>query len=220
MAGHSNIVFTSMGAPNSEHIDTSNEYAYTEIVCPHCGKVCSAAVIARTQKWPYVTWVRCPGCLFGAVINGDTVSPARGAGEEVEGLPEDVEQAYNEARRNISASAYTSAELMCRKILMHVAVNKGAKEGDTFAEYLSFLESQGFVTPPMKPWVDLIRKRGNIATHELPASSKREALGTLSFTTQLLRSIYEMEYRAKQFMSDQDDDAVHAPLPPRSGMPM
>jgi len=41
---------------------------------------------------------------------------------------------------------------------MHVAVEKGAKEGESFAGYLAFLEQQGYVTPPMKPWVEVIRR--------------------------------------------------------------
>ena len=45
---------------------------------------------------------------------------------------------------------------------MHIAVDVAkSKEGDTFATYITALEKAGYVTPPMKPWVDLIRTRAN-----------------------------------------------------------
>lgn len=82
---------------------------------------------------------------------------------------------------------------------MHVAVDKGAKEGDSFASYLSFLETAGFVTPPMKGWVDLIRQHGNNATHKLPASDRGRAESTVMFTAELLRIVYEMEFMASKY---------------------
>src|SRR6187402_2241338 len=86
--------------------------------------------------------------------------PGAAFGPSVEGLPPDVQTAYAEARSCMSVSAYTAAELICRKILMHKGVEKGAAEGETLASYLSHLEKSGYVTPPMKAWVDLIRRHG------------------------------------------------------------
>ena len=96
---------------------------------------------------------------------------------------------------------------MCRKILMHVAVDKGADEGKAFAAYLDFLQDEGFITPPMKPWADVIRQHGNQATHKIPPADEARGLGTLAFTTQLLRMIYEMDYKVAQFL------APHTPQP-------
>jgi hypothetical protein len=89
---------------------------------------------------------------------------------------------------------------MCRKILMHIAVDKGDDQGRTFAQYLDFLESQGYMTPPMRPWVDQIRKNGNISTHEIPPADSARALGTLAFTAQLLKLTYEMGFKVGQFL--------------------
>ncbi|HET7386781.1 MAG TPA: DUF4145 domain-containing protein [Nocardioidaceae bacterium] len=122
-------------------------------------------------------------------------------GEDLEGLPTDVESAYSEARDAMGVHAYTAGELMCRKILMHVAVDKGAAEGDTFASYLDYLQTQGYITPPMKPWADVIRQHGNHATHKIPAADQSRALGTLAFTTQLLRMIYEMDHKVARYLT-------------------
>lgn len=153
-----------------------------------------------TYYLPSVAWARCTNCHFGVVINKGVLSPAGLEGEDVEGLPVETAQAYAEARRTASAGAFTSCELMCRKILMHVAVDKGADTNKNFAHYVGYLEEHGFITPPMKPWVEIIRQRGNEATHEIPASTEDKALGSLAFTTQLLRLVYEMEHRASQYM--------------------
>lgn len=40
--------------------------------------------------------------------------------------------------------------------------------------------------------IDQVRKRGNIANHELPASTEKDSLVTLGITEHLLRSIYEL----------------------------
>ncbi len=82
---------------------------------------------------------------------------------------------------------------------MHVAVDKGAKEGDTFGSYLTYLENQGYVTPPMKGWVDLIRQHGNKSTHRLESPDRKRAESTLMLTAELLRLIYEMQYMAMQY---------------------
>ncbi|WP_442930605.1 DUF4145 domain-containing protein [Micromonospora sp. NBC_00421] len=129
------------------------------------------------------------------------MSPATLAGEAVEGLPTEVGAAYLEARETAGSGAFTSCELMCRKILMHIAVDKGAQEGKTFVEYLDHLTTTGYITPPMRPWLDLIRTHGNLSTHRLEAASKERALNTLAFTTQLLRLVYEMEHRAQSHVT-------------------
>ncbi len=99
----------------------------------------------------------------------------------------------------MGVGAFTATELLCRKILMHVAADKGANPGEPFAAYLDFLEKAGYVTPPMKGWVDLIRRHGNLAAHELPAPDQQRAESTLMFTAELLRLVYEMEYMAKRY---------------------
>lgn len=82
---------------------------------------------------------------------------------------------------------------------MHVAVDKGANEGETFASYIDHLQQQGYVTPPMESWVALIKQHGNLANHRLDPPDRKRTEGTLLFTTQLLRSVYEMGFIAAQF---------------------
>jgi hypothetical protein len=124
-------------------------------------------------------------------------------GANLLGLPEDVGRAYGEARSTASVNAWTATEMMCRKILMHVAVDKGAKDGQTFAGYLTYLQEKGFVSPVMSGWVDLIRKHGNEAVHELPEVTEDRGRSTLMFTEQLLRTTYEMDALARRYAPGQ-----------------
>ncbi len=172
--------------------------------CGHCGREVSGYVIAySTQEHSgvcQVRWLQCPACRRASVYDATAgVLPGIPFGPSIEGLPGKVGAAYAEARRCLSVQAHTAAEGMCRKILMHIAVDKGAEEGKTFAFYVDFLEREGYVTPPMRGWVTLIKDHGNEAQHRIDAPDRKQAEGTLLFTAQLLRTVYEMGHLAAQF---------------------
>jgi hypothetical protein len=190
------------GHNNIKRHDGSNRDGWYEYTCAHCGLKISGAVISSYDYDQYhLKWLLCPNCTDASVLTKEgLVYPGVPFGPNIEGLPDGVREAYTEARQCMSINALTASELICRKILMHVAVDKGAKEGENFGAYLSHLESQGYVTPPMKPWVDLIRQHGNRATHRLEAPDRKRAESSLMFTAELLRLIYEMEYVARQYI--------------------
>lgn len=183
--------------------DGSTADSWHSYTCGHCDTEVSGAVVCvhAESNVHQVKWLFCPHCGDGSVLSIDgSIYPGIRFGPKIDGLPNDVSTAYDEARSCISVNAFTSCELICRKILMSVAVEKGAKEKDSFANYLTYLENSGFITPPMKGWVDLIRQHGNKATHLLESPDNNRAKSTLMFTAELLRLIYEMEYMSKQFL--------------------
>lgn len=120
--------------------------------------------------------------------------PLPAPGRSVLYLPNDLRQLYEEARASASAGAYTATVLLCRKMLMNMAVAEGAHAGKSFLHYVDFLCDQGYVPPKGRPWVDYIRTRGNEATHEIQLMTKDEALKLLSFIEMLLRFIYEFPH--------------------------
>ncbi len=121
--------------------------------------------------------------------------PSSSFGENVEGLPPEVQALYDEARGSMSVSAYTGAVLLCRKILMHVAVEMKADENLKFIEYVQYLADNHYVPPNAKGWVDHIRTKVNEATHEIVQMSQSEAEQLISFTEILLKLIYELPQR-------------------------
>ena len=189
--------------------DGSTSDGWETYICAHCGTKVSGAVVGL-YSWEGShgyehsnKWLLCTHCTKPSAKFNNTIFPDPPFGPIIQGLPSEVSESYNEARLCMGVNAYTASELICRKILMHVAVDKGANEGEPFASYLTYLESNGYITPPMKGWVDLIRQHGNKSTHKLYAPEKERAQSTVMFTAELLRLIYEMEYMANKFTYDQ-----------------
>ena len=164
-----------------------------EITCSNCQNKVGAHEVARYEYAGGLKmyFVICPLCSFGSVIEAEgVIYPSVIYGEPLEGLTPDVEKAYDEARKDFSIGSHTSCQLICRKILMHVAIEKcELEEGKKFAEYIDALQKAQLVTPIMKPWVDKIRKEGNDATHKLEPPTPEDAENILNFNAQLLKSI-------------------------------
>lgn len=121
----------------------------------------------------------------------DEQIPGPPPGRPISNLPEDLERLYEEARQCISVGAYTAAVLVCRKLLMNIAVTEGAPKESTFHSYVEFLANNGIIPAQAKKWVDYIRKRGNEANHEIVIMTRDDAYTLLSFMEVLLRSVYE-----------------------------
>jgi hypothetical protein len=117
--------------------------------------------------------------------------PSSSFGNIVKHVPDALESLYNEARRCTSQNCHTGAVLLCRKMLMNIAVNQGAKEGLRFIEYVNYLSENGYTPPNGKHWVDHIRKKGNEATHEIALMNEVDAKELITFTEMLLKFIYE-----------------------------
>ena len=164
--------------------------------CGHCGKEVAGIVVQRNDDM-FAQWLACPSCKRGSVSNNGHVVPEPLLGYDIEGLPELIKNAYLEARKSFSSESYTACELMCRKILMNIAVQKEALEGETFAYYIDYMIKEGYVTGPMKPWVKQIKDNGNEATHTINAPDYERAKTTFEFTALLLQIVYETAYRMK-----------------------
>lgn len=156
------LVASSSGYYTADRVNNEQGFIY---LCPHCGKP--------------------------SFVHGTRQIPGVAPGGKVEHLPPDIESLYNEARRAVSVSALTAAVLACRKLLMNIAVNHGAKEGATFISYVEHLASAGFVPPNGRAWVDHIRSKGNEATHEIRLMQSNEATELIAFAEMLLKFIYE-----------------------------
>ncbi len=137
----------------------------------------------------------CPNCQKPTFRHDEVQVPAPVYGNKVSHVPTEVCSLYDEARRCMSVSAYTAAVLVCRKLLMHIAVEKNAPEGKSFLEYVEYLCDNGYVPPDGKGWVDHIRKMGNEANHEIAEVSRTDAEELISFSEMLLRFIYELPAR-------------------------
>jgi hypothetical protein len=139
----------------------------------------------------------CPNCNMPTFLDEEGQVPGVPFGEAVPHLPDDVDMLYNEVRHCMEVNAYTPAVLACRKLLMHIAVEKGALQGESYQKYVDYLATKAYVPPDSKDWVDAIRQKGNDANHEIVVMKQDDAEELLSFIEMLLKVIYEFPKRAK-----------------------
>ncbi len=135
----------------------------------------------------------CPVCMKPTFVDeGGKQVPAPRRGQDIKGITDTgVQSLYDEARDCSAVGASTATVLLCRKILMNIAVQQTAPPGQPFVAYIDFLEQAGFIPPNGKIWVDQIRQKGNEATHEIPQVAQADATQILQFTEMLLRFVYE-----------------------------
>jgi hypothetical protein len=135
----------------------------------------------------------CPGCELPTYYNlrSNQQVPGPPYGNDVEHVPDEVYKLYNEARACMTVSAFTPAVLACRKLLMHIAVSKGAAEGQSFFSYVEYLSNQGYVPPDGRGWVDYIRTRSNEANHEIVLMGRDDVERLIAFSEMLLKFVFE-----------------------------
>lgn len=117
---------------------------------------------------------------------------ARPIGREIKNLPDNIQTLYNECRTCYANQCYTSAQMIARTLLMHIAVEQGAEEGLPFARYVTYLDEKGYIPPNGKKWVDYIRTSGNVANHEIVIKEREETQKVITFLSTLLLVIYEL----------------------------
>lgn len=164
-------------------------------VCGHCGRNVGPAIgfytkgrPAPSQAFTYI----CSFCHAPTYFDSEKRQfPGAPVGNDVSSVPQDVAVLYAEARSCVTVNSFTAAVMTCRKLLMHLAVEKGAPVGKSFLEYIEYLSEQNYIPPNRKGWVDHIRSKGNEANHEIKIMSEADAEDLIAFSEMLLEFIYE-----------------------------
>lgn len=163
--------------------------------CGHCGNSELSDRGFPTQDQKIGVWL-CPECTFPSFLAYDDQCPGPTAGKLIAHLPPEIDNLYEEARDCLTVSAFTGTVLLCRKLLMNVAVSQGAVVNLSFQAYVDYLLNAHLVPSNARQWLDSIRKKGNDATHEIPQTNREDAVTILEFTDMLLRLTYELPQRA------------------------
>ena len=167
-----------------------------QFACGFCGNLVSSSQGwfsggGKSQEYIYV----CPHCTRPTYFGDAGQVPGVAPGNDVGNVPQDIDSLYKEARRCVAANAPTASVLAARKLLMHIAVEQGAKPGSNFVSYVEYLADNGYVPPNGRGWVDHIRKEGNEANHEIVRMSPEDASELITFIEMLLKFIYEFPSR-------------------------
>jgi Domain of unknown function (DUF4145) len=171
-----------------------------QYTCAYCG-----SLTASTLGWIFSPgggqpdWnhgIRlCSFCKNPTYFRGEHCIPGTPFGKEVKHLPPEVQAMYEEARACTGANANTAAVLVCRKLLMHIAVAEGAEPGLSFKAYVDYLEKNNYLPPRGKDWVDHVRDKGNEANHEIVQMQREDAETLIGFLQMLLTFLYEFPKR-------------------------
>jgi hypothetical protein len=173
----------------------AGDIGHHSYICGYCGERTGVRIGYYEANREGLICI-CGGCNRPTFFEARTKqTPAPTLGNAVLHLPPTIEPIYQEARLCTQVQAYTACVLACRKILMHVAVEKKAPENQTFIQYVEYLAKNNYIPPDGKDWVDHIRKKGNEANHEIVIMSQDEAFELLSFVEMLLKFVYEFPAR-------------------------
>jgi len=139
----------------------------------------------------------CPYCKNPTFLIDNIQKPGAATTPKLDNIPENIMTIYNEALDCIANGCYTATTMLCRKIIMNVAVNEKADKNESFAYYVNYLEKNHYIPPKGLEWIDKIRKKGNEATHEIESIQEIDAKIILSFVYFFLIFLYEMPYQAE-----------------------
>src|SRR2546423_15102488 len=114
-------------------------------ICGYCGENISSFQGFHTSGGtPTTAYIYiCHVCMRPTFFFQNEQSPGSTFGTEVKHLQRDVEALYRQARDCMSVSAFTAAVLLCRKILMNVAVDLVAQTNLNIINYVKYLSDPG-----------------------------------------------------------------------------
>src|SRR5690606_8222079 len=104
--------------------------------------------------------------------------------------PPDLANLYKEATKAFASKAYTASAMLCRKLLMACACDKGAAEGLKFIDYVDYITSTVLTYPAAKAAIDKIRGIGNDANHKIQFVNEADARRAMKIITYTLHTVY------------------------------
>jgi predicted metal-binding protein len=168
--------------------------------CGGCARRTHARIIARGQDditGNFLFWCYCncgqPTCISRSADSETSLQWPR-PGEFKVGVnwPPDLIRLFSEAAISFAGNAFTAASLVCRKILMAVAVDQGAADGGNFTLYVDYITNTILNYPKAKHAIDAIRKIGNEATHKIQFVDHADARRSLRICQYVLDAVYDL----------------------------
>ena len=169
--------------------------------CGACGKTTNGRVLCeatRRSDSAHISWCWCscdnaePTVIVekeGRVI---TQLPNARDFSRSPDWPTNLAELYDEAAKSYAAGAYTATTMVCRKLLMAIACDKGETDGKKFTEYVDHITNKVLVFPDAKTPIDAIRTIGNEATHEVKIVNQPDATRAMKIVTYTLNTIYSL----------------------------
>jgi len=184
---------------------TQRNLEIISFICGSCGRQVASGKGYDGTEYSTVTnsptsrrvYVRiCPHCSSQIYLNVDESQTSDlGSGKPIRGASypsvEKLYKLYNEACRCVSANAFTACALCCQKILMNIALSKGAKKESKFVDCVTFLSEKGYIPPDGRRWVDHIREKWDEPPLHIDIVKRKDAEALLNFTEVILKYIFD-----------------------------
>jgi hypothetical protein len=174
---------------------------YRDYCCGSCGKNTSGRVLCdltRVTDGAKVQWCVCAcermePAVFVSKDGVDSMQqPMPRKFHADPNWPHDLAQLYEEAAVSFAAGAYTSASMVCRKLLMATACQEGDTDGKNFAQYVDYVTNVALTYPKAKASIDKIRDIGNDANHKIDFVTPADAEKAMQIVTYMLTALYSL----------------------------
>lgn len=172
--------------------------------CPHCGTGPTSfqpqpfIQVVDTQnqprRWQPGVCPVCGGVIVAEIDPSDHVKntyPSAIGEWDVGHLPPDVARDWEEARNVYRVRAYAAAVVMCGRTLEAAADALGVS-GPTLGQRISKMLHEGLITRQFKDAMSYVRLIRNTGAHAGAVLSRESAEGTMRFTLQALRLLFEV----------------------------
>lgn len=157
-------------------------------------------ILTRDEKIEHVEVRVCVGCGYPNILIGTDLWPRQmpplPANHAVPGLPDDIGTIYQEMRAAQAARLCNSVVLLARKLLLHIARDKGMapQKGGEFQACVEFLTDS--VLPALKTGTEILtdhlKRLGNTASHERRVFDEGEADFALQCANSTLCLVYDV----------------------------
>ena len=174
------------------HWRNAEKIASVRYQCGYCGKRIESELGYTCQMLPGNEWgaiTLCPSCSKPTYFDkSHQQHPVPVFGNPVNDVTtRELADLYDEARRCITASAYTASVLCSRKLLMNIAVSNGAEPGQSFSYSIEYLASEGIIPPEGDEGIHRVRHMVIEAPFEIRPVTREDAADLLTFTGMLLK---------------------------------
>lgn len=161
-------------------------------ICGFCGdKVASAVGYNHSQVSARI--YICTNCGCPSFFYEGNQFPGPLLGRDIQNLPQDISEIYREIRDSVKNADYTAAQLLGRKLIMHLAVSVAkAKEGENFTDYVLHLKGSGYIPPNATNALEYLKNLGNEKNHEIKIGTREEAEKIMRFIETLLIFMFEL----------------------------
>ena len=164
-----------------------------EYICYFCNKTVASSVGYKDNDC--VSYIRiCPHCNRPTYFYGGRIQvPKPLPLSPVTGVEDNVRDLFEEARKCISTESYTAVAMLCRKLLMNIAVDHGAEKNKKFQEYVEYIQAKNLVSKSAEELLTEIKDIGNDANHEISQVSKEQANQIIELTNEIINQIYRVK---------------------------